>query len=173
MNQYSTNRSTCVQAETNAPRACVWIVVSLLSATTSWIQPVIAASQDDYTAAIEAEGNRLEYLGKAKREHEMLMRQTPTAGAPKRNAPSPHPTASKLPAPPAASAAATTPVTKSQFESALHERLPGSYALYEMLEPAERDAVFREYENAGTEGTIRFLPAVNKIIALSSKGKTR
>lgn len=126
--------------------------------------PVLAAS-DDYLKAIEAEGDRLEFLGQAKKEHEMLMRVAPQAKV------SQKPTAAQkktAKAAPATDAATRTSSERAEFELALRKSFPGSFALYSLLEPQEKEAVFNEYERSNSEGTIRFLPAVTKIISFNS-----
>ena len=136
-----------------------------------------AQAADDYLKAIEAEGNDLEFLGQAKKEQEMLMRSTPPrakpAPKPKAAAPAPKPTARASATAPAPSTSSTDSVTQPEFERALRGSFPGSYALYSLMEPKEKESVFREYKEADSEGTIRFLPAVTKIISLSGKARAR
>lgn len=143
---------------------CQWTLALSIGLGVSLAPPAHAAGKDGYLDAIEAEGNRLEFLGKAKKEQEMLLRHTqapastlakPQAAIPPNSTPAPATTAGPA-------------VTQVQFERVLKERLPGSFALYDLLEQREKEAVFREYASAKSEGTIRFLPAVNKIIALTS-----
>lgn len=129
------------------------------------------AASDDYLKAIDAEGNRLEFLGQAKKEHEMLMRSTSPARdgqkpgtAQKKTA---RTTSAAVPAP-SPDIASRTAVSRAEFEQALKKNFPGSFALYSLLEPQEKEAVFHEYENANSGGTIRFLPAVSKIISFNS-----
>ncbi len=145
-----------------------WFFASFLGLATGLAQPALVAGKDSYVEAIEAEGNWLEFLGQAKKEQELLVRRTKTPArvSPKPRSVSPAQTAKALSTP--ASAASASSVTQEQFEHLLRESFPGSYALYSMFEPRDKEAVYREYEDAKTQGTIRFLPAVNKIIALSS-----
>ncbi len=138
-----------------------------------------AHAADDYLKAIEAEGDQLEFLGQAKKEQEMLMRSTPPrakpAPKPKAAAPvqAPKQTARASATAPAPSTSSPDSVTQPEFEKALRGSFPGSYALYSLMEPKEKESVFREYKEADREGTIRFLPAVTKIISLSGKNKSR
>lgn len=136
-----------------------------------------AHAADDYLKAIEAEGNQLEFLGQAKKEQEMLMRSTPPrtkpTPKPKAAAPAPKQTARASATAPAPSTASPDSVSQIEFEKALRKSFPGSYALYSLMEPKEKDSVFREFKEADSEGTIRFLPAVTKIISLSGKNKAR
>lgn len=136
-----------------------------------------AHAADDYLKAIEAEGNELEFLGQAKKEQELLMRSTPPrskpAPKPKAAAPAPKQTARASATAPSPSTAASDSVSQMEFEKALRKSFPGSYALYSLMEPKEKESVFHEYKEADSEGTIRFLPAVTKIISLSGKAKAR
>lgn len=136
-----------------------------------------AHAADDYLKAIEAEGNELEFLGQAKKEQELLMRSTPPrakpAPKPRAAAPAPKPAVKTSITSPASSTAAPDSVSQTEFEKALRGSFPGSYALYSLLEPKDKESVFREYREADSEGTIRFLPAVTKIISLSGKARTR
>lgn len=152
--------------------ALMVLVLGLYSATDNGISPVRADSSDDYLKAVEAEGDHLEFLGQARKEQEMLMRSAPrpVTASPRHKADAPKQTAK---APPATASAPPVSVSQRDFEMSLREHFPGSYALYTILEPREREIVFREYANARTEGTIRFLPAVSRLIALSSMSRTR
>jgi hypothetical protein len=127
------------------------------------------AASDDYLKAIDAEGNRLEFLGQAKKEQEMLMRVAPQTkvGQTPRAAQKKSVRAAPVPAPGSATRTVRAP-TRAEFELALRKNFPGSFALYSLLEPQEKEAVFNEYEHANSEGTIRFLPAVTKIILFNS-----
>ncbi len=138
-----------------------------------------AHAADDYLKAIEAEGDQLEFLGQAKKEQEILMRSSPPrtkpTPKPKAAAPvhAPKQTARTSVTAPAPSTASSESVSQLEFEKALRGSFPGSYALYSLMEPKEKESVFREYKEADSEGTIRFLPAVTKIISLSGKNKPR
>lgn len=144
------------------------ISLAFFLAPDNGVSPVHAANaSDDYVKFIEAEGNRLEFLGQAKKEQEMLLRNVPTPAkaSPISKAATPKHAVKAPPAPPSAS------VTQQEFEKSLRESLPGSYKLYTLFEAHEKESVFREYENAKTEGTIRFLPAVTKILSLTSRAR--
>lgn len=136
-----------------------------------------AHAADDYLKAIEAEGDQLEFLGQAKKEQEMLMRSTPPrtkpTPKPKAAAPAPKQTARASATAPAPFTASSDSVSQLDFEKALRGSFPGSYALYTLMDQKEKESVFREYKEADSEGTIRFLPAVTKIISLSGKNKPR
>jgi hypothetical protein len=123
------------------------------------IAPLPALAADDYLKAIEAEGNKLEYLGKARAEEQALRQQ----------APADKPVAAK----PVAMAPASTasPASIQAFEQSLRQQFPASYALYSLLEPKEREAVYAEYQKSRSEGLGRFLPVVSKIIAFSAPSK--
>jgi len=132
--------------------------VGLLSAPLAC--PVHAGPDDSYLKEINAEGQQLEYLGKARVEHEQLQRleaaakghgSTPPAAPPKTTSP-----------------AAAASVSQSAFESALHQRFPGNYALYDVMSPDEKHQVYVEYQKNNIEGTARFLPTVRKIIAITT-----
>jgi hypothetical protein len=116
-----------------------------------------AASPDPYLSAINAEGNQLESLGRARQEQDALLRQqqTPTpkaaAAAPVRRA-----------APPAAV------TTQPQFEDTLRKSFPGSYALYSIMNADEQGEVYAEFQKKDVEGSARFIPVVVKIIAITS-----
>jgi len=136
------------------------------------------AAPDTYLDAINAEGDRLEVLGQAKKEHELLMRSAPASkeSAKSRTAQkkqvkaTPAPVTSTAPA----SASASSSVTNQEFEQALRKNFPGSYALYSLLDPKQQEAVFNEYEQSSSDGPARFLPVVTKIISFTTaKNRTR
>lgn len=114
-----------------------------------------AAGPDPYLAAINAEGNRLESLGRARQEQEALVRQqqapAPAVAAPVRRA-----------------AAPATMTTQKQFEDTLRKSFPGSYALYSIMSAAEQGEVYAEFQKKDVEGSARFIPVVVKIIAITS-----
>lgn len=139
-------------------------------------QPAQAAP-DAYLDAINAEGDRLEVMGQAKKEQELLMRSAP---APSKESTKPKPVQKKqvkaapAPAPSTATARAPSPATNQEFEQALRKSFPGSYALYSLLEPKQQEAVFNEYDQSSAEGPARFLPVVTKIISFTTaKNRTR
>lgn len=142
----------------------------LLILAAPWSQRVHAAP-DDYLKAIDAEGNRLEFLGQAKKEQEMLMSVAPRAKESQKPKVAQKKMAKAAPASVPTSPpdfASRTAASHAEFEQALKKNFPGSFALYSLLEPQEKEAIFREYDNANSEGTIRFLPAVSKIISFNS-----
>ena len=140
-------------------RTWLSVLVGLLSAPLAW--PVHAGPDDSYLKEINAEGHQLEFLGKARVEHEQLQR---LEAAEKSHGSTP-PAAPPKTAYPAAAAAA---VSQSAFESALRQRFPGNYALYDVMNPDEKHQVYVEYQKNSVEGTARFLPAVRKIIAITT-----
>lgn len=142
------------------------------------------AASDDYLKAIDAEGQRLEPLGQAKKEQEILMRGAATA--PVKESPKKKEshrtktkTAQKKPEKPAVSPApapapaAPASVSFQEFEHALSSNFPGSYALYSVLNAQEKEAVYTEYQNAKAGGTSRFLPVVTKIISITTSRRGR
>ncbi|BAU49313.1 hypothetical protein SVA_2765 [Sulfurifustis variabilis] len=106
------------------------------------------AEADDYLSAINAEGDRLESLGKARRERELLERRV-------------------------SQPAAATPVAadQAQFERELNAEFPASYALYSMMGADDRTKVYAEYRESRSGGAARFFPVLNRIIALSTKNR--
>lgn len=119
-----------------------------------WPGAAAAAGPDPYLQAINAEGNRLESLGRARQEQEELVRQQQAAP----------------PAPPVRrAAAAPAPATsQKQFEDTLRKSFPGSYALYSIMSSEEQGEVYAEFQKKDVEGTARFIPVVVKIIAITS-----
>lgn len=120
----------------------------------AWLLPAYAVKGGDpYLQAINAEGNRLEFLGKAQEEHKALLRQQAqmkSGGAPVAAAP----------------AAAATGV--HGFEDALRGSFPGSYALYSLMGPKDKELVYAEYLKRNVDGPARFIPVVVKIIAVTN-----
>jgi len=114
-----------------------------------------AAGPDPYLSAINAEGNRLESLGKAKQEQETLLR---LESAEKKQA---------KPVPPAKPAAGTT-VSAKFFEDELQRSFPGSYALYSLMDPSEKQQVLAEYQQKYSEGAGRYIPVIKKIIVITN-----
>jgi hypothetical protein len=134
------------------------------------IAPDCARAASDYLSAIEAEGDRLEFLGKARQEEEALRRlqQQPARSA------TPPPAA---PAPAAKAAAAASPAAGAAnmkgFEEQLRTQFPASFALYSLMEQQDKEAIYGEYQKTKTEGTVRFLPVVSKIVAISSAKRAK
>lgn len=122
---------------------------ALLATLLGWAA-VPAGASDPYLAAINAEGNRMESLGRARQEQDALVRQHRGA------------------APAARSTAAATVTSQQQFEDMLRTNFPGSYALYSIMTPAEQQEVYGEFQKKDVEGTARFIPVVVKIIAITS-----
>jgi hypothetical protein len=120
-----------------------------------------AASPDPYLSAINAEGNQLESLGRARQEQDALLRQQQTP-APKAAAAAPVRRAS-------APAAVTS---QKQFEDTLRKSFPGSYALYSIMNTDEQGEVYAEFQKKDVEGSARFIPVVVKIIAITSSNST-
>lgn len=116
-----------------------------------------AVAGDPYLDAINAEGDRLETLGQAKKEEELLRRGAPPANR------TPGPALTARPA-------SIAPGVKSamDFENVLHENFPGSFALYAVLDSKEKESVFSEYQKSRSDGPGRFLPVVSKIITLTT-----
>lgn len=113
-----------------------------------------AKGADPYLQAINAEGDRLESLGKARQEEEQLRRQVTVAK------------------PAAPKAAVAAPVTQQQFEGELRSSFPGSFALYSLMSADEKQVVFSEYQKKNAEGSARFIPAVVKIISITNAKTT-
>lgn len=114
-----------------------------------------AQPMDDYTREIMAEGSRLETLGEAHREREILEKSM----------------AKSRPAPKPEKAAVTVAPkeTDAAFEANLRATFPASFALYSLLTPEEKTAVRAEYDQSTSPGAARFHPVVSKIIAFSTK----
>lgn len=119
-----------------------------------------AAGPDPYLAAINAEGNQLESLGRARQEQEALVRQHQT----------PAPAAAAAPVRRAAAPAPAT--TQKQFEDTLRKSFPGSYALYSIMNADEQGEVYAEFQKKDVEGSARFIPVVVKIIAITSSNSS-
>lgn len=124
--------------------------------------PAMAASDDPYLRALNAEGNHLESLDKAQKEREALLRQDAAEKAPARTKAAGAPVVKAAPTP-------SAPATNIQsFEGALRQNFPGSYALYSLMEQHEKDQVYAEYQKKTGEGNARFIPVVVKIIAITN-----
>lgn len=120
-----------------------------------------AASPDPYLAAINAEGNQLESLGRARQEQEELVRQQQA------------PAKAAAAAAPVRRASAPAPVTSQKhFEDTLRKSFPGSYALYSIMNADEQGEVYAEFQKKDVEGSARFIPVVVKIIAITSSNST-
>ena len=144
-------------------------LILLLSGLTA-LPAGAAGAPDPYLQALDAEGDLLESLGKAKQEQETLMRQVAAEKAPASSRTAPAPVARSVPA-------SSAPTLNMQgFESTLRQNFPGSYALYSLMDQSEKDLVYAEYQKKKGEGNARFIPVVMKIIAVtnaSSKSRER
>jgi hypothetical protein len=127
------------------------------------VQPLPVKAADDYLRAITAEGERLETLGKARREEQALQQRIERQ---RRAAPATNQGETKDRSP-------TAEVTRAQFEQMLRREFPYSYALYVLLSEKEKEAVYAEYRKAGEEGVGRFLPVLRQIVRFSSEKNER
>jgi hypothetical protein len=119
-----------------------------------------ARAADDYLSAIEAEGNRMEFLGKARQEEEVVRRLHQTGAAPA--APTP-----------VAAQATVAPTSMRGFEDQLRSQFPGSFALYSLMDTKEREMVFAEFGKSKSTGAARFLPVVSKIIGITTQKRAK
>lgn len=110
--------------------------------------PCAAPAASDYLSAINEEGDRLESLGKARRERELLEQRASQPSAVKAVA-----------------------ADQVQFERELNGEFPASYALYSMMSADDRAKVYAEYQQSRSGGAARFFPVLNRIIALSTKNR--
>jgi len=114
-----------------------------------------AAEPDPYLSAINAEGGKLESLGKAKQEQETLLRleaEEKKQAKPQQAKP----------------AVAATPANAKNFEDELQRSFPGSYALYSLMNSNEKQQVLAEYQKKTAEGAGRYIPVIKKIIAITN-----
>lgn len=118
-----------------------------------------ANAADDYLSAIEAEGNRIEFLGKARQEEEAVRRLQQS------NAP--------VAAPAAAAQAKAAPASMRGFEEELRAQFPGSFALYSLMDQKEREMVYAEFGKSKATGAARFLPVVSKIIGITTQKRAK
>jgi hypothetical protein len=119
-----------------------------------------ARAADDYLSAIEAEGSRIEFLGKARQEEEAVRRLQQTS------------TPVVAPAASAAQAKAT-PASMRGFEDQLRDQFPGSFALYSLMDAQEREMVYAEFGKSKSTGAARFLPVVSKIIGITTQKRAK
>jgi hypothetical protein len=138
------------------------IVTPALAVLVILLAPPPVVAGDPYLDAINAEGDRLETLGQAKKEEELLRREAPAAAATNRT-PGP-----ALAARTKGTGAAPGVKSAMDFENVLHENFPGSYALYAVLDNSEKESVFNEYQKSRSDGPGRFLPVVSRIITLTT-----
>jgi hypothetical protein len=119
-----------------------------------------AYAADDYLSAIEAEGNRIEFLGKARQEEETVRRLQQTNAAPASTTPS-------------TAQAKLAPASMSGFEDQLRAQFPGSFALYSLMDTKERELVYAEFGKSKSTGAARFLPVVSKIIGITTQKRAK
>lgn len=119
-----------------------------------------AHGADDYLSAIEAEGNRIEFLGKARQEEEAVRRLQQSQAA----------RASTVPA---ANQAPVAPSSMRGFEDQLRAEFPGSFALYSLMDAKERETVYAEFGKSKSTGAARFLPVVSKIIVITTQKRAK
>lgn len=146
-------RVRAAPAATNRGAGC-WHAVAVLLGSFFMLTAHAAKDIDPYLQAINAEGNRLESLGKAQEEHEQLERQQSTRKKGAVTAPATNATA--------------TPTTIQGFEAALRDNFPGNFALYSLMDSAEKGQVYAEYQKKKSDGLARFTPVVVKIIAITN-----
>lgn len=121
-----------------------------------------AGAPDPYLQALDVEGDRLESLGKARKEQEALLHHYSAVKATAITKTTPAPAAKSVPA-------TSAPVLDMQsFENALRQNFPGSFALYSLMEQSEKEQVYAEFQNKKGEGNARFIPVVIKIIAFTN-----
>lgn len=140
------------------PRAMFAAVTLALLLGVGLLPTTFAKEPDPYLQAINAEGNRLEFLGRAKQEQEALQRLEATEK--KQEKPQ-----QQQPAKPTMAAA---PASTKSFEEELQKSFPGSYALYSLMDANEKQQVFSEYKQRNSEGAGRFIPVIKKIITITN-----
>jgi hypothetical protein len=131
-----------------------WRVMAVLLGSCFMLAAHAANGNDPYLQAINAEGNRLESLGKARQEREQLERLQSIEKKGAATAPAP--------------TAAATATSLQGFENALRDNFPGSYALYALMDSTEKNQVYAEYQKKKSDGPARFIPVVVKIIAITN-----
>lgn len=123
-------------------RRWAWLGGCLMLA---WMLAAAAsAAEDPYLAGLQDEAQKLRSLGEAKKEQEMLERQS---------APPPKPMVK-----------VAADARQAQFEAEL-EQYPAGFGLYQKLDTKDRDLVFQEYTNAPANR--RHAAAIRKTIELS------
>ncbi len=132
---------------------------ALALCTTLWISGGTHAA-DDYLSAIEAEGNRIEFLSKARQEEAAVRRQQQSNGAAASTPPSPVQTSAN-------------PTSMRGFEDELRAQFPGSFALYSLMGQKEREMVYAEFGNSKATGAARFLPVISRIIAITTQKRAK
>jgi heme exporter protein D len=149
-----THARACAAPVASHRGAGCWHAVAVLLGSFFMLTAHAAKGNDPYLQAINSEGNRLESLGKAQEEREQLERLQSTKKKGAVTAP--------------ATNAAAAPVNIQGFETALRDSFPGSFALYSLMDNAEKDLVYAEYQRKKSEGLARFTPVVVKIIAITN-----
>jgi hypothetical protein len=132
-----------------------------LSGIAGFSPSACAAEPDPYLSALNAEGGKLESLGKAKQEQEALMR---LEASEKKQATPPQP---------AKTATAASSTSAKSFEDDLQKSFPGSYALYSLMDANEKQQVLAEYQQRKSEGAARYIPVIKKIIAITNAKRIR
>lgn len=146
-------RAICRRPDEYAVRHALALCATLLLGSSAY-------AADDYLSAIEAEGNRIEFLGKARQEEEAVRRLQQSSATP-------------APASPATVPATTAPTSMRRFEEELRAQFPGSFALYSLMDQKERELVYAEFGKSKVSGAARFLPVVSKIIAITTQKRTK
>ena len=149
-----THARACAAPVARHRGAGYWHTVAVLLGSFFVLTAHAAKGNDPYLQAINSEGNRLESLGKAQEEHAQLERLQSTKKKGAVTTP--------------ATNAAAAPVNIQGFETALRDSFPGSFALYSLMDNAEKDLVYAEYQRKKYEGLARFTPVVVKIIAITN-----
>ena len=119
-----------------------------------------AQAADDYLSAIEAEGNRIEFLGKARQEEAAVRRLQQSNAAPASTSPS-------------TGLATTTPTSMRGFEEELRAQFPGSFALYSLMDQKEREMVYAEFGKSKSTRAARFQPVKSKIIGITTQKRAK
>lgn len=112
-----------------------------------------AAADDPYLQGLKAESDKLEQMGRARKEQESLERR---AEAPAQ----PAITSQSVSAPAAAPSGAV-----AEFEKGL-KQFPAGFALYEKLDDERRQVVFVEYSKEASNNR-RYSAAIRKTIELT------
>lgn len=163
MNRGMSNTRTPAAAVRRAAPVAVSIraaLLAMLPIVGLALSPPAQCADDPYLSAINAEGKRLEFLGKARQEHEALQRLE--AAERKQGKPS-------APVTTNTGVGASAPAANSrEFEDALRIYFPGSHALYELMDSNEKQQVFTEYRKRNVEGTGRFIPVIARIISITN-----
>lgn len=145
--------------------------VAALAAATLLLAGLAGAAQgadvsaDEYLKSVREEGGRVELLDRAKRERDQIEKRVGRHAAPEAQ-PKPAKSGAGESAP---SGTAPSGAEHAHFEQELRSAYPGSYALYTTLGPEGQTKVFAEFQQSRATGSARYIPAVNKIIALAAR----